>query len=76
MLPCQGADDKRGPDEKHMRAVEEGRCLFCVGIPPLWSVSQIEEFFNYHGIIESIYMREPELSDCLKPFPSAIADAS
>ena len=65
MLVDQDPDEKKGPDEKHMRAVEEGRCLFVVGIPPLWSVSQTEEFFSYHGVVESVYLLGAEQSNVL-----------
>ena len=63
----QDPDEKKGAEEKHTRAVEEGRCLFAVGIPPLWSVSQIEEFFSYHGDIESVYLLGAEPSNVLAP---------
>ena len=63
--PKDTADEKKGSGDEHQRAVEEGRCLFVVGVPPLWSISQIEDFFHYHGNIESVYLREAELIDQL-----------
>lgn len=42
--------------EENMQAVEEGRCMYCVGLPPLWSTQQINEFFAHQGEVISVHL--------------------
>jgi len=37
-------------------AVNEGRAMYCVGLPPLWSTRQIEEFFGHQGEVENVVL--------------------
>ncbi|CAJ1451747.1 unnamed protein product [Effrenium voratum] len=52
----KGAKD--GPkDDIHEKALEEGRSLYCLGLPPLWSAKQIQDFFQHQGEVEGVYLQ-------------------
>eukprot|EP00442_Polarella_glacialis_P004409 CAMPEP_0115158314 /NCGR_PEP_ID=MMETSP0227-20121206/69518_1 /TAXON_ID=89957 /ORGANISM="Polarella glacialis, Strain CCMP 1383" /LENGTH=293 /DNA_ID=CAMNT_0002569761 /DNA_START=74 /DNA_END=951 /DNA_ORIENTATION=- len=40
------ADRDKEFREKSEQAVEDGRAMYCVGLPPMWSTKQIESFFS------------------------------
>ncbi|CAJ1451746.1 unnamed protein product [Effrenium voratum] len=52
----KGAKD-RPKDDIHEKALEEGRSLYCLGLPPLWSAKQIQDFFQHQGEVEGVYLQ-------------------
>ncbi len=49
-----------GQEDAHQRALYEERSLYCMGLPPLWTSTQVGDFFGRRGDVEDVYLREPK----------------
>ena len=41
---------------ENQQAVDEGRCLYCIGIPPLWTRRRVEDFFGANGTVTHVQL--------------------
>lgn len=50
--------EERRAEERanNKQASEEGRCLYCSGVPGLWTPRQIQDFFSMQGDIERVHL--------------------
>lgn len=37
-------------------AVDEGRSMYCVGVPPMWTTKQLEDFFAHQGKVDWVHL--------------------
>ena len=49
-----------GQEDAHQRALYEERSVYCMGLPPLWTSTQVGDFFGQQGDVEDVYLWEPK----------------
>jgi len=45
-----------GQEDAHQRALYEERSVYCMGLPPLWTSTQVGDFFGQQGDVEDVYL--------------------